>query len=122
VAATAVIVEEVERLHWRLWNGEAKDAQISIDRIRVVLPHFRAHKASGSPSRPHENYGPPCTRWMAISPARVIGWSTTPSGTESRIVSCYCDHRRDRQFSGEPPDEQVAYVDGPLLARYFAVF
>jgi hypothetical protein len=34
VAAKAVIVEEVERLHWRLWNAKAKDAQISIDRIR----------------------------------------------------------------------------------------
>ena len=29
VVAKAVIVEEVERLHWRLWNGKAKDAQIS---------------------------------------------------------------------------------------------
>jgi hypothetical protein len=28
-----VIVEAVERLHWRLWNGKAKDAQISINRI-----------------------------------------------------------------------------------------
>ena len=37
VAAKAVIVEEVERLHWRLWNGKAKDAQISIDRIRAVM-------------------------------------------------------------------------------------
>ena len=36
-AAKAVIVEEVERLHWRLWNGKAKDAQISIDRIRAVM-------------------------------------------------------------------------------------
>jgi hypothetical protein len=27
VAAKAVIVEEVQRLHWRLWNGKAKDAQ-----------------------------------------------------------------------------------------------
>jgi hypothetical protein len=27
VAATAVIVEAVERRHWRLWNGKAKDAQ-----------------------------------------------------------------------------------------------
>jgi len=35
--AKAVIVEEVERLHWRLWNGKAKDAQISIDRIRAVM-------------------------------------------------------------------------------------
>jgi hypothetical protein len=40
VAAKAVIVEEVERLHWRLWNGKAKDAQISIDRIRAVMHHF----------------------------------------------------------------------------------
>ena len=29
VVAKAVIVEEVERLYWRLWNGKAKDAQIS---------------------------------------------------------------------------------------------
>jgi hypothetical protein len=27
-AAKTVIVEEVERLRWRLWNGKAKDAQI----------------------------------------------------------------------------------------------
>ena len=41
VAAKAVIVEEVERLHWRIWNGKARDAQISIDRIRTVMHHFR---------------------------------------------------------------------------------
>ena len=40
-AAKAVIVEEVERLRWRLWNGKAKDAKVSIDRIRAVLHHFR---------------------------------------------------------------------------------
>src|SRR5919107_4145242 len=34
-AAKAVIVEEVERLRWRLWNGKAKDAKVSIDRIRA---------------------------------------------------------------------------------------
>ena len=39
--AKAVIVEEVGRLHWRIWNGKAKDAQISIDRIRAVMHHFR---------------------------------------------------------------------------------
>jgi hypothetical protein len=26
VAAKAMIVEEVERLRWRLWNGKAKNA------------------------------------------------------------------------------------------------
>src|SRR5215208_2807324 len=40
-AAKAVIVEEVERLRWRLWNGRAKDAKVSIDRIRAVIHHFR---------------------------------------------------------------------------------
>jgi hypothetical protein len=44
VAAKAVIVEEVERLHWRLWNGKASDAQISIDRIRAVMHHFQGEQ------------------------------------------------------------------------------
>jgi hypothetical protein len=30
----AVIVAEVERLHWRIWNGKAKNARINLDRIR----------------------------------------------------------------------------------------
>ena len=46
VAAKAVIVEEVERLHWRLWNGKAKDAQISIDRIRAVMHHFQGEQGA----------------------------------------------------------------------------
>jgi hypothetical protein len=54
VAAKAVIVEEVDRLHWRLWNGKAKDAQISIDRIRAVMHHFQGEqhqRKSIAPSR-----------------------------------------------------------------------
>jgi len=54
VAAKAVIVEEVERLHWRIWNGKAKDAQISIDRIRAVMHHFQGEpdqRRSTTPSR-----------------------------------------------------------------------
>jgi hypothetical protein len=54
VAAKTVIVEEVERLHWRLWNGKAKDAQISIDRIRAVMHHFQGEQGkrkSIAPSR-----------------------------------------------------------------------
>jgi hypothetical protein len=38
--ARAVIVAEVERLHWRIWNGRAKDAQITLERIRHVMPVF----------------------------------------------------------------------------------
>ena len=54
VAAKAVIVEEVDHLHWRLWNGKAKDAQISIDRICAVMHHFRdeqGQRRSIAPSR-----------------------------------------------------------------------
>jgi len=54
VAAKAVIVEEVERLHWRIWNGKAKDAQVSIDRIRAVMHHFQGEpdqRRSTAPSR-----------------------------------------------------------------------
>jgi hypothetical protein len=39
--AKAEIVTEVDRLHWRLWNGKATDARISIDRIRAVMHHFK---------------------------------------------------------------------------------
>jgi len=53
-AAKAVIVEEVERLRWRIWNGKAKDAQISIDRIHAVMHHFQGEpdrRRSAAPSR-----------------------------------------------------------------------
>ena len=38
--ARAVIIAEVDRLHWRIWNGKAKDAQITLERIRAVMPAF----------------------------------------------------------------------------------
>jgi hypothetical protein len=54
VAVKAVIVAAVDRLHWRLWNGKAKDAQISIDRLRAVMHHFQGEQGqrkSIAPSR-----------------------------------------------------------------------
>ena len=53
-AAKAVVVEEAERLRWRIWNGKAKGAQISIDRIRAVMPQFQGEpdgRRSVAPSR-----------------------------------------------------------------------
>src|SRR3954469_1722415 len=37
--AKTVIVTEI--LHWRIWNGKAKDARITLERIRQVMPVFR---------------------------------------------------------------------------------
>jgi hypothetical protein len=73
VAAKEVIVEEVERLHWRLWNGKAKDAHISIDRIRAVMHHFQGEQGQRSPSPHRESCEPRCTRWKVISTAGAIG-------------------------------------------------
>jgi hypothetical protein len=46
VAATAVIVVEVERPYWRIWNGKAHNARISIDRIHAVVRHFQSEPGS----------------------------------------------------------------------------
>jgi hypothetical protein len=46
LTAKAVIVEEVERLHWRIWNGNATNAGKSIDRIRAVMHHFQGEPGS----------------------------------------------------------------------------
>ena len=44
----------VECLRWRLWNGKAKDAKVSLGRIRAVMHHFRGEpggRRSIAPSR-----------------------------------------------------------------------
>src|SRR4051794_41411001 len=45
LTAKAMIITEVERLRWRIWNGKAKNAQISIDRIHALLPSFESAPA-----------------------------------------------------------------------------
>ena len=59
--AKEAIVEEVERLRWRLWNGKANDAQISIDRIREVM-----HAFQGKPNR-QRSEAPSRKLWAALA-------------------------------------------------------
>jgi hypothetical protein len=52
--AKTVIFEEVDRLRWRIWNGKAKNARRSIDRIRKVMHVYkekRGHNVRSAP--PH---------------------------------------------------------------------
>ena len=42
--AKIVIVEEVERLRWRIWNGKAKNAKRSIDRVRKVMHAYKGER------------------------------------------------------------------------------
>jgi hypothetical protein len=54
IQAKTVIVDEVERLNWRIWNGKAKNAQITLERIRKLMHTFkgeRGHGTRGMPSR-----------------------------------------------------------------------
>jgi hypothetical protein len=71
VAAKAVIVAEVERLHWRIWNGKAKNARKSIDRIRAVMSRFHG-EASGRKSIT------PLTK--AVDRLARAGWRARASG------------------------------------------
>jgi hypothetical protein len=48
VTAKATIINEVERLHWRIWNGKAKNAQRSIKRIRKVMHVFEGERSQGA--------------------------------------------------------------------------
>jgi hypothetical protein len=48
VTAKAAIVAEVDRLHWRIWNGKAKNAQRSINRIRKVMHVFKGEHSQGA--------------------------------------------------------------------------
>src|SRR5215213_3768491 len=43
--ARAAIAAEVERLRWRTWNGKAKDARITLERLHALLPSFEGEPA-----------------------------------------------------------------------------
>ncbi len=107
-AAKAVIVEEVERLRWRLWNGKAKDAKLSIDRIRAVMHHFRDERGGRGSVAPSRKL------WTALQ--ALDGYLV---GQGDRLVDHGERHRAGLRvgtaltegtanFPGGPPDEQVA--------------
>ena len=50
--AKAVIVEEVERLPWRIWNGKAMDTQVSANRICAVMHSFQDEPDGRKPIPP----------------------------------------------------------------------
>ena len=54
IEAKTAIVAEVERFRWRIWNGKAKDARLTLERIRKFMHVFkgeRGHRTKGVPSR-----------------------------------------------------------------------
>jgi hypothetical protein len=82
VAARAAIVAEVERLHWRICNGKAKNAGESIDRIRAVLHHFQCEPGS------RKSVAPP--RKLSTALQALDGYLT---GQGDWLVNCAERHR-----------------------------
>ena len=85
--AKSVIVDEVERLRWRIWNGKAKNAKRSIDRVRKVIVFTRTNAANTRGARLRAGCGTHCLTSTVISEAKVVGSSTTPSDTVPACVS-----------------------------------
>ena len=104
--ARAVIVTEIDRLHWRIWNGKAKDAQITLERIRQVMPVFQGDRRpeEGSVVTPVVD-GAARDRPLSDQPERLAGQlCRTPS---RRSAGRHVDHGRHRQLPGQPPHEQI---------------
>jgi hypothetical protein len=73
-----MIVDEVERLRWRIWNGKAKNG-VSIGSARSCIS--TAVNVSIMPGARHRaDYGMHHTMSMTTSEANATGWSITPGG------------------------------------------
>jgi hypothetical protein len=116
--AKAVIVEEVERLHWRIWNGKAKNAQVSIDRIRAVVHHLQGEpeeRKSTAPSRKlwtalHtlDGYLASQSAWLVDYAERHraglrVGTAIT-EGTANFLVSCRMNKSQQMRWSRRGAD------------------
>ncbi len=59
--AKYMIAEEVERLRWRIWNGKAKNARGTIDRVRKVMHVYKDERGQ------HTRRSAPSHRlWQAL--------------------------------------------------------
>ena len=93
VKAKATIVAEVERLHWRIWNGKAKNAQRSINRIRKVMHVFKGGTARARGAWRRASCGTRCMRSINTSAAKPHGWSTMPNDT---VPACALERQSPR--------------------------
>jgi hypothetical protein len=115
-AAKAVIVEEVERLRWRLWNGKATDAKVSINRIRAVMHHFRGKPGS------RRSIAPSRKLWTALQAldGYLVGQSDRPGQLRrtapGRAAGWHGVDRGNGQLPRQSSHEQIA-ADALVAAR-----
>ncbi len=100
-AAEAVIIEEVERLHWRIWNGKAKDAQVSIDRSRAVMHHFQ-----GEPDQ-RRSTAPARKLWTALL-GSAFGQKFQPANNPYPTIAIAARHPISRRYPQEAATQSLA--------------
>ena len=99
--AKSLIVEEVERLRWRIWNGKAKNAKRSIDRVRKVMRVYKDERGQHTRSAPSRRL------WHAL--LDVDRYLRGQSSCLINYAKRYgFDYRRDRKLSRQSANEQVA--------------
>jgi len=64
------IAAEVERLRWRTWNGKAKDARVTLERIRTLLPAFE-----GEPARKLKRALDAVDRYLRSQSAHLVDYA-----------------------------------------------
>jgi hypothetical protein len=101
--AKAEIVTEVERLRWRTWHGKAKDARLTLKRLRALLPALEREPARKlrRALRAVDRYLRGQSAWLvnyaerhraglrvgtSLPRARPTSWSTGASPSRSRCV------------------------------------
>jgi hypothetical protein len=116
--AQAVIVAEVDRLHWRIWNGKSKDAKVTLKRIRQVMPVFQSEHGDRKPDpssrrlwtalREIDRYLISQSAWLVNYAERHraglrVGTSIT-EGTANFLVNCRMNKSQQMRWSHRGAD------------------
>jgi hypothetical protein len=140
VQAKTAIVAEVERLHWRIWNGKARSARITLDRIRKVMHAFRGergHRRTGVPSRKlwhalHEVDG-----YLRSQSARLVNYAeryraglrvgtSVTEGTANFLVNRRMNKAQQMRWSRQGADlllqVRCAVYNGALGSKFGHIF
>ena len=119
IQAKAAIVAEVERLHWRIWNGKARNARRTLERVRTVMHVFRGelcHRAKAVPSSRKLWHGlRPVDKYLRSQSARLVNYAeryrvglrvgtSVTEGTANFLVNRRMNKRQQMQWSRRGAD------------------
>jgi hypothetical protein len=117
IQAKAAIVAEVERLHWRIWNGKARNARRTLERVRTVMHVFRGelcHRAKAVPSsRKLWHALRQVDKYLRSQSARLVNYAERYR-VGLRVGTSVTEGHS--QLLGQSPDEQAA-TDAMVTTR-----